>query len=158
MPSFHPGRTARILAGEQLIGIIGELHPLIARRCGIEGTRVAVAEIDAEVLVELSRKQQRAISSPRFLPVEQDLAVVVTESTPAATVEAALRSGAGPLLTDIVLFDVFRGPQIGEENKSLAYRLTFTSPGRALTDDDLIKVRGKIERTLKQQAGGRLRV
>jgi len=138
--------------------LIGELHPEAARQFGIEGVRVLAGEIDAEALVELSQRRTSSISSPRFLPVEQDLAVVVAESTPASDIEAALRGGAGPLLTDIVLFDVFRGPQIGEENKSLAYRLTFTSPGRALTDADLVKVRGKIERTLKQQVAGRLRV
>lgn len=157
-PGFHPGRTASIMRGSRQIGLIGELHPEAARQFGIEGVRVVAGEIDAEALVELSQRQKSSISSPRFLPVEQDLAVVVTESTPSADVEAALRTGAGPLLTDIALFDVFRGPQIGEENKSLAYRLTFTSPGRALTDDDLVKVRGKIERTLKQQVAGRLRV
>ncbi len=89
--------------------------------------------------------------------MEQDLAVVVNDERAAADVEAAIRSGAGQMLTDLVLFDVFRGEQIGIENKSLAYRLTFTSPGRALTDDDLVKVRAKIERTLKQQVDGRLR-
>ncbi|MEZ4665553.1 MAG: hypothetical protein R2835_02705 [Thermomicrobiales bacterium] len=91
------------------------------------------------------------------MPVEQDLAVVVANERPAAEVEAAIRGSAGPLLTGVVLFDVFEGEQIGEGNKSLAYRLTFTSPGRALTDDDLVKVRAKIERTLKQQVDGRLR-
>jgi phenylalanyl-tRNA synthetase beta chain len=156
-PGFHPGRTARILSGNRVIGLIGELHPETAAAFGIEGTRVVAGELNAEVLVELSQSRAKSITSPKFLPVEQDLAVVVAEPTAAADVEAALRNGAGPLLTGIVLFDVFRGPQIGEENKSLAYRLTFTSPGRALTDGDLVKVRGKIERTLKQ-VGGRLRV
>jgi phenylalanyl-tRNA synthetase beta chain len=156
-PGFHSGRTARIRLGETTIGILGELHPETASAFGIDGIRVVAGEIDAEALLELSQRQSDAISSPRFLPVEQDLAVVVGESTPAADVETALRNGAGPLLTDIVLFDLFQGPQIGAENKSLAYRLTFTSPGRALTDDDLVKVRAKIERTLKQ-VGGKLRV
>jgi phenylalanyl-tRNA synthetase beta chain len=156
-PGFHPGRTARILHGDTVVGIVGELHPETAASFGINGIRVVACEIDAEALLELSQRQRKTISAPRFLPVEQDLAVVVREETSAAEVEAALRNGAGPLLTDIVLFDVFRGSQIGDENKSLAYRLTFTSPGRALTDNDLVKVRGKIERTIKQ-VGGKLRV
>ena len=157
-PGFHPGRTAKLMVGDAQIGLIGELHPEAARQSGFENMRVVAGEIDAEALVELSKRQHASISSPKFLPVEQDLAVVVAEATPAASVEATLRNGAGPLLTDITLFDVFRGPQIGEENKSLAYRLIFTSPGRALTDADLVKVRGKIERVLKQQVGGRLRI
>lgn len=156
-PGFHPGRTAQLLAGDRKIGLIGELHPEAARQFGFEDIRVIAGEVDVDALVELSKRQHASISPPKFLPVEQDLAVVVSESTPASHVEAALKNGAGPLLTGITLFDVFRGPQIGEENKSLAYRLTFTSPGRALTDADLVKVRGKIERVLKQQVRGRLR-
>lgn len=156
-PGLHPGRTADIYSGETRIGRIGELHPAAAEAFGIEGLRVAVGEIDAEVLAALSQRPDTSITAPKFLPVEQDLAVVVDRQRSAAEVEAALRSGAGPLLTDIVLFDVFQGEQIGAENKSLAYRLTFTSPGRALTDDDLVNVRAKIERTLKQHVNGRLR-
>ncbi|MCA9860822.1 MAG: phenylalanine--tRNA ligase subunit beta, partial [Thermomicrobiales bacterium] len=156
-PGFHPGRTAAILVGDQQIGLFGELHPSTAEAYGIDGIRVCAAELDVDALVARSERGSTSISSPRFLPVEQDLAVVVANETPAAAVEEALRAGAGPLLTSVVLFDVFYGTQIGEENKSLAYRLTFTSPGRALTDDDLVKVRGKIERTLKQRVQGRLR-
>ncbi len=154
---LHPGRTARVISGDRSIGVIGELHPTVSAAFGIEGVRVSVAEIDAEALVELSQSNKARISTPKFLPVEQDLAVVVSDERAAADVEAAIRGSAGQMLTDLVLFDVFRGEQIGTENKSLAYRLTFTSPGRALTDDDLVKVRAKIERTLKQQVDGRLR-
>jgi phenylalanyl-tRNA synthetase beta chain len=156
-PGFHPGRTASIIAGGRTIGLIGELHPSTAEAFDIEGTRVAVAEIDVEALVELSQRKDGSITTPKYLPVEQDLAVVVPNERAAADVEAAILGSAGPLLTDLVLFDVFQGEQIGARHKSLAYRLTFTSPGRALTDDDLVKVRAKIERTLKQQVDGRLR-
>jgi phenylalanyl-tRNA synthetase beta chain len=154
---FHPGRTASVIVGDRTIGLIGELHPATAAAFDVEGVRVAAAEIDVEALVELSQRKDAPFGTPKFLPVEQDLAVVVAGERSAADVEAAIRGSAGPLLTDLVLFDVFQGEQIGLENKSLAYRLTFTSPGRALTDDDLVKVRAKIERTLKQQVGGRLR-
>lgn len=155
-PGFHPGRTASILAGESVIGLMGELHPAVAAAIGIEGMRVAAAEIDAEALLEHSQRKDGAITTPKYLPVEQDLAVVVPSDRPAADVEAVIRANAGPLLTGLVLFDLFQGEQIGAGNKSLAYRLTFTSPGRALTDDDLVKVRAKIERSLKQ-VDGRLR-
>jgi phenylalanyl-tRNA synthetase beta chain len=96
------------------------------------------------------------ISVPRFLPVEQDFAIVVTEEAPAAGVEAALRAGAGPLATAVTLFDIYRGPQIGDNRKSLAYRVTFTAPDRALTDAELGKVRDRIARSL-QKIGGELR-
>jgi phenylalanyl-tRNA synthetase beta chain len=95
---------------------------------------------------------------PRFLPVEQDFAVVVDEATPAAAVEAALLAGAGPLATGIALFDIYRGPQLGEGRKSLAYRVTFTAPDRALTDAELGKARERIGKTLAQRVKGELRV
>jgi phenylalanyl-tRNA synthetase beta chain len=72
-------------------------------------------------------------------------------------VESALRAGAGPLATAMMLFDIYRGPQIGEDRKSLAYRVTFTAPDRALTDAELGKVRDRIARTLRQRVGGELR-
>ena len=88
---------------------------------------------------------------------KQDFAIVVAEETPASEVEAALLAGAGPLATGIALFDIYRGPQIGDNRKSLAYRVTFTAPDRALTDAELGKVRERIARTLRQRVGGELR-
>jgi phenylalanyl-tRNA synthetase beta chain len=97
------------------------------------------------------------LSTPRFLPVEQDFAIIVDTAVPAASVEAALRAGAGPLATSATLFDVFQGPQIGDNKKSLAYRINFTAPDRALTDADLTKTRSRIEKALRQQVSGTLR-
>jgi phenylalanyl-tRNA synthetase beta chain len=107
----------------------------------------------------------RAVANPvapnvrtqRFLPVEQDFAIVVPEGVAAGDVEAALRSGAGPLASGFALFDIYRGPQIGDGNKSLAYRVVFTAPDRALTDAEVGKVREKIARELRKRVGGELR-
>ncbi len=82
---------------------------------------------------------------------------MVSDNIPAADVESAFRNAAGPLLTDITLFDTFSGPQVGEGKISMAYRLTFTAPDRTLTDNDLVKIRPKIEKVLKQRVEGVLR-
>jgi phenylalanyl-tRNA synthetase beta chain len=103
------------------------------------------------------REPLAGVRIPRFLPVAQDFAVVVAEATPAASVEAALRAAADPLATSIDLFDVYRGSQVGTDRKSLAYRVVFTAPDRALTDAELVKVRDRIGKTLKQRIGGELR-
>ena len=66
-------------------------------------------------------------------------------------------SGSGPLAKKITLFDIYHGEQIGAGNKSMAFRVVFEAPDRALTDAELVKVRGRLERTLKQQVGGTLR-
>ncbi len=156
-PALHPGRAAALVAGDDQIGILGELRPDRARAYGIETPRVAIAEIDLDALREIANPIPIGISVPRFLPVEQDFAIVVAEELPAADVEAALRAGAGPLATMVTLFDIYRGPQIGENRKSLAYRVTFTAPDRALTDAELGKVRERIARSLRK-IGGELRV
>lgn len=156
--ALHPGRTARVSVNDETLGMVGEVRPDLARELGVSDFRLVIAELDLSTLLRL----RQAASSPsikvdRFLPVEQDFAVIVDKGTTAAAVEDALRGNAGPLLTRIVLFDVFEGEQIGEGKRSLAYRLTFTAPDRAMTDAELSKVRKKIERGLKSQVNGSLR-
>lgn len=157
VPGLHPGRAATFAHAGKVVGLLGELRPDIAPDFGLADHRVAVAEIDLDALLEAAHAAATEIRVPRFLPVQQDFAVVVAEKTPAAAVEQALLTGAGALATDIVLFDVFRGAQIGENRKSLAYRVTFTAPDRALTDADLGKARGRIEKVLAQKVSGTLR-
>ncbi|HEU0163817.1 MAG TPA: phenylalanine--tRNA ligase subunit beta [Thermomicrobiales bacterium] len=159
-PALHPGRSAAFaLPDGRRLGIIGEVRPDLAAELGIEGVRLIVAEFNTQLLLE-QQQDRHAISHlgiERFLPVEQDFAVVVASDVPEAAVEKALLFGAGPLVTGTTLFDVFEGAQLGENRKSLAFRVTFTAPDRALTDAELLKVRKKIERTLAQQVNGTLR-
>ena len=157
-PALHPGRSAEIIVQEERIGIVGEVHPRLAADIGIEDARLAVAELNLQRILDISSSRRTdEIRVARFLPVEQDFAVVVDRGTPAVAVQEALQRNAGPLLTGITLFDVFEGSQIGDGKKSLAYRLTFTAPDRALTDAELGKVRKRIERGIKTQVNGSLR-
>jgi len=155
-PALHPGRTAALCLGGRAVGLIGELRPDRAVGFGIEAPRVAVAELDLDALLGAAAAPA-GISVPRFLPAVQDFAIVVDEEVPAAEVERALSAGAGPLATGVALFDVYRGAQLGEGKKSLAYRVTFTAPDRALTDAELVKVRERIAKGLRQRVGGELR-
>ncbi len=157
VPGLHPGRAGTLTHAGKPIGLLGELRPDVAAGFGLADYRVGVAELDLDALLEAAHSASAEIRVPRFLPVQQDFAVVVAEETPAAAVEQALLTGAGILATGITLFDVFRGPQIGENRKSLAYRVTFTAPDRALTDADLGKARGRIEKVLAQKVSGTLR-
>ena len=156
--ALHPGRTARVLANGEWIGTIGEVRPDLAREYGIADVRLAVAEINLEALRKLDVAGKRpVIKVDHYLPVDQDFAFVVDSTVAAADVEQALRRNAGPLLTKLVLFDVFEGEQIGAGKKSLAYRLTFTAPDRALTDAELEKQRTKIQKGVKALVGGEMR-
>ncbi|MBA3337934.1 MAG: phenylalanine--tRNA ligase subunit beta [Chloroflexia bacterium] len=156
-PALHPGRTAEVLVGGTRVALFGELRPDVTLQYGIEQSRVCVAEIDLDELLAGLESTIGSVRVPRYLPVWQDFAVIIDESVPAAEVAAALRQGGGALLREHVLFDIFRGTQIGAGKKSLAYRLTFEAPDRALTDAELIKTRGSIERVLAKQVGGVLR-
>lgn len=157
-PALHPGRSAELAVDGQRLGITGELRPDLAASLDIPDTRVIVAEIDLSRLLAISvGGSARTVTVDRFLPVEQDFAVIVDRETSAAAVREALLAGAGPLVTSVALFDVFEGPQLEERKKSLAFRLTFTAPDRALTDAELVKGRKRIEKTLAQRVGGALR-
>jgi phenylalanyl-tRNA synthetase beta chain len=157
-PMLHPGRSADITSGSQRLGFIGEVRPDRAEEFGIPGSRLVVAELDLTALLALrTGGTGRTLTVDRYLPAEQDFAVVVPKDTPAATVQAALEAGAGPLATGVVLFDIFEGAQLGEGNKSLAFRVTFTAPDRAITDAELGKVRNRIAKALQQRVGGQLR-
>ncbi|HEV2106793.1 MAG TPA: phenylalanine--tRNA ligase subunit beta [Thermomicrobiales bacterium] len=155
--TLHPGRSATATAQDRIVGLVGELRPDVARQWGFGDDRVAVAEINVQELLSAVTKDEGPITAPRFLPVEQDFAIVVDAAMPAARVADALRTAAGPLATSMTLFDVYEGAQLGENKKSLAFRVSFTAPDRALTDAELNKTRGRIENVLKQQVGGTLR-
>lgn len=156
-PALHPGRAAALVLDGSRIGAVGEVRPDLARTLGVEDVRLSIAELNLESLLTLTTGTDTPIHVDRFLPVEQDFAIVVDKTIAAAEVGAALRRAAGPLLTGLVLFDVFAGEQLGHGKRSLAYRLTFTAPDRALTDAELTKVRKRIERTITQDLGATLR-
>jgi phenylalanyl-tRNA synthetase beta chain len=156
-PALHPGRSARIVRAGDILGVLGELMPDVASSFGIGGPRVCVAELDIHAMMVSGSASRGDVRVPRHLPARQDFAIVVDEAVPAGQVAAALSKAAGPLATGVELFDIYRGEQLGDDKKSLAYRVTFTAPDRTLTDDDLVKVRKRIERSLKQDVGGTLR-
>jgi len=118
----------------------------------------AAFELDADALADLAG----AATAPRyrdltsFPAVVQDIAVTVTDEVSAAEVEAAVRAGAGELLSSVRVFDVYHGEQVGAGRKSLALRLEFRAPDRTLTDEEVAERRAEIERTLAT-IGGSLR-
>jgi phenylalanyl-tRNA synthetase beta chain len=153
-PFLHPGRSAAVIAGERNVGWVGELHPLVAAEWELAGP-AAGFEIDLDAVEQLGRPQAyRDVSS--FPAVLQDIAVVVGEDVSAATVIDTVRTAGEPLLATVELFDVFRGEQVGEGEKSLALRLSFQAPDRTLTDAEVAEPRQAIEAALGE-LGGRLR-
>ena len=151
---WHPGRCAEVLVGETPIGHAGQLHPGVVERSGLpKGTCAIELNLDAIPSVE-------ALPAPRVSPfpaVFQDVSLVVSSDVPAQAVADAVREGAGELLEDIQLFDVFTGPQIGEDRKSLTFALRFRAPDRTLTEDDASAARDAAVRCAAERAGAVLR-
>jgi phenylalanyl-tRNA synthetase beta chain len=158
LPFLHPGRSASVIAAvdERNIGWVGEVHPSVAGEWDLAGP-VAGFEIDMDAVAELAAGSERVYTDVTGFPaVLQDIAVVVPDDTPAAAVVAAVRDGGGALLAAVEIFDVYRGEQVGEGEKSLALRLEFRSPDRTLTDAEVASLRSAIEAALAE-LGGRLR-
>jgi phenylalanyl-tRNA synthetase beta chain len=151
---WHPGRCAEVLVGETPVGHAGQLHPAVIERSGLpKGTCAIELNLDAIPIREV-------LPAPRVSPfpaVFQDVSLVVPADVPAQTVADAVRAGAGELLEDMQLFDVFTGPQIGEDRKSLTFALRFRAPDRTLTEDDASAARDAAVRSAAERVGAVLR-
>jgi phenylalanyl-tRNA synthetase beta chain len=156
-PTFHPGKCARLLLGERQIGIAGELHPLVTGRYELPGTPLLAAEVNVQAILEAIPERSTVQSVSPYPPVLEDLAIVVDEAVPAGRVAAAIEAAGGRLVSEVRLFDVYRGEKIGTGKKSLAYNLTYQDPERTLTDEAVSKIRQKIVRRLEQELGAKLR-
>jgi phenylalanyl-tRNA synthetase beta chain len=138
---WHPGRCAQfILLTGEAIGYAGELHPEVCVAFGLPA-RAAAAEINLDALIAAAPASGDIALISGFPVAKEDVALIVDHEVPAAAVERALRTGAGPLLESVWLFDVYTGPQIGEGKKSLAYALRFRAPDRTLTDAEAAAAR-----------------
>ncbi len=145
-PFLHPGKSARTAEGW-----VGELHPSL-----LEGTWGAF-EVDVDALVAAAPEAVAFEEVSPFPEVRQDLAFVVDEDVPAAALAAAMQEAAGPELRSVAVFDEYRGDQIGEGRRSLAFRVAFGSPERTLTDEDASVLRARIVAALADRFGAVLR-
>jgi phenylalanyl-tRNA synthetase, beta subunit, non-spirochete bacterial len=143
---LHPGKAAR--TGE---GWVGELHPAL-----LDGAW-GVFELDVDALAVRAPEAADFEEVSPFPEVRQDLAFVVDEDVPAAAVAAAIREAGGPELRHVAVFDEYRGEQIGAGRRSLAFSVSFGSPERTLTDEDVAPRRAAIVDALAQQFGAELR-
>jgi len=159
-PSFHPGRCARVTVEGREIGYLGELHPLVCEAFDLPVQPVVALEWDLEALLDAARaaeggKHVGMISA--YPPVHEDLALIVDAGTPALDVQRAILQAGLPLVTRALLFDIYQGPQVGEGKKSLAFALTYQSPGKALDESDVEKLRMRIIKVVEKQLGAKIR-
>jgi phenylalanyl-tRNA synthetase beta chain len=156
-PSFHPGKCAYVIHGERRLGMIGEIHPEVAAHYDFDGKTVLAGSFSLEALLAVRPDRFATKPVPTFPPVIEDLAVVVPDEVPAASVEDLIRQTGGDLVAQVTLFDLYRGAQIEAGKKSLAYRISYQAQDRTLTDKDVEKLRRKIVGRLEREVGAQLR-
>ncbi len=160
-PTFRPGRTALLAAGEKQLGYFGELHPSVIEAFDIHRASnrqpVLAAELDLEAMSALALDALRVIPPPIFPGVHEDLALIVEKSVPAAELTAVIRDAGRPLLRQVELFDLYEGEQIPAGKKGLAYHLTFMSGNKTLRDRDVHKSRERILQEAQRRLGARPR-
>jgi phenylalanyl-tRNA synthetase beta chain len=151
---WHPGRCAALLVGDRVVGYAGELHPRVCAALELPA-RTSVMELDVDALPPAPVPVGPPVSG--FPPVLLDLALVVPDGVPAAEVAGALRDGAGELLEDLRLFDVYTGPPVPPGHRSLAYALTLRAPDRTLTSEEATAVRDAAVGAAAATTGAELR-
>ncbi len=156
-PNLHPGRAAQLLARGRIVGRIGELHPATVDALDLRSEHVIVGELAIAGLAAGQLRDALGATPSRLPAVERDLAVIVADSTPAATVEAAIRRHGGSLLRDVELFDVYRGQPLPAGDKSLAYRLTLRDDERTLTEAEVDAAVAAVMSGLGVDVGARYR-
>lgn len=153
-PALHPGQSARIVRDGIGAGFIGALHPRIQRELDLPGS-VFLFELGQSFLLEGRLPAHRDLS--RFPAVRRDIALVLDRSVPAAEVLGLVRSEGGECLREVILFDVYEGPGVGTDQRSVALGLTLQHASRTLTDDEVSAAIERITALLKQKVRAVLR-
>ena len=155
-PSYHPGRCAQIYAGETLLGVFGQIHPLVAANYGVD-VAYYCAELGFDALFSVKGEDPLYTPLPKFPTVTRDLALVCDEALTVGQLEDCITGAAGKLLRKIRLFDIYRGPGIAEGKKSVAFSLDLRADDRTLTDEDSAGVVSAVLDALSGQLGVTLR-
>ena len=154
--SMHPGRTAELLIDNKRVGYLGEVHPDVLDKYDIS-VNVYAAELNFEEIIRKSDMNVKYRSLPKYPSVARDIAIVVTEEITAGQVEEIIGNKGGKLIEEVKLFDIYKGSQIQEGYKSMAYSIVYRSDEKTLSEEDISKVHNKIVNSLVNQVGAALR-
>jgi phenylalanyl-tRNA synthetase beta chain len=154
---LHPGRAASLNANGRTVGVFGELHPKTAAKFGLGEREVQVAELDLDAILAAvpDRYPYRRFST--FPPAKRDVAVIVPADMPVDRVRDEIRAAGGELLTGEELFDLYVGEGIPAGTKSLAFALTYQSPGGTLTEREIGKAHERVEGRLRHVLNAQIR-
>jgi phenylalanyl-tRNA synthetase beta chain len=153
-PALHPGKSAKLIVGTQAIGWIGELHPRWQQKYDLPLPPVLFElEYDAVAAGEVAAYRE----IPKFPPVRRDMAALFDEAVPYQAVIEALKADAAPIVTDVRLFDVYRGKDLEKGKKSLAFRVLLQDTRKTLTDVEVESAVSELREVLRQRFDAKLR-
>jgi phenylalanyl-tRNA synthetase beta chain len=155
--ALRPGASARVICGGRVAGNLGAIHPLVLRAFDLEAQAVFAAELELEVLLAGAGARVAYAEFDRLPSIDIDIACIVENGVSAAAIRAAARESAGALLREVEIFDVFRGPQIGENKKAIALRLRLNAGDRTLEMSEALAVRAAVAGALREELGATIR-
>jgi phenylalanyl-tRNA synthetase beta chain len=155
-PTYHPGRCAKVTIDGNDVGVLGQIHPLVAQNYGID-CEVYCAEIDFTKLFSLVLPDPTYVPLPKYQSATRDLSFVCDEAVTVAEAENVITAAAGKLLRSVKLFDIYRGTGVPEGKKSMAFSLELRADDRTLTDADSEGVTAKVLAALSEKLGAVLR-
>lgn len=153
---YHPGRCARIIYQDTELGIMGELHPDVAEKYGI-GTRCFCCELAFDQVMKHADTNRFYKPLPKYPAISRDIALLVKEEINVSEMESIIREMGGKLLESVALFDVYRGKQVQEGRKSVAFSLKYRAGDKTLTDEEVGTVHQKVLDALKEKLDAVLR-
>ncbi|MBR3720558.1 MAG: phenylalanine--tRNA ligase subunit beta [Clostridia bacterium] len=148
---FHPGQCADISVNNDIVGCIAKLHPSVSKE------DVYVMEINLDKLLDKRTGKMKFKEISKFPSIKKDLAFVMNKNIESKDIETVIKKAAGSLLTNIEVFDVYTGENVGEDEKSIAYNLTFMDTKKTLTEEEITTVFDKIIETVESKCEAKLR-
>ena len=142
---LHPGRQAKLTQGEQVVCVLGEVHPTVRENFDMP-YRALIAEMDMEVIAQLQTPMGAVKPMPRYPAVSRDLSLVMAESTEVGPLLADMAHAAGSILEDAKMFDVYRSVAVGKDMKSVAFSFVFRAADHTLTEAEITKAMEKLQK------------
>jgi phenylalanyl-tRNA synthetase beta chain len=147
---YHPGKAAVIMHNDLLLGSLGELHPAISQCYGLD-KEVFYFELDFEKLVKIASQHQKVTPPSRYPDTFRDIAMIISDETEGSAVLGAIRKNKVPDLQNVEIFDVYKGPNIPDGQKSVAVRVFYGSDERTLNDEEVNKAHQRLKENLIKQ-------
>ena len=148
---FHPGQCADISVNNDIVGVVAKLHPQVV------SDDVYVLEINLDKLLDKRTGKMKFKEISKFPAIKKDIAFVMNKNVESKEIETVIKKAGGSILTNIEVFDVYTGENVGEDEKSIAYNLTFMDAKKTLTEEEVLSVFNKIIEMVENKCQAKLR-